>query len=791
MRNNIQKFTYFILITALFGAVSLVNAQKPYRVSDSQVQYLMNRIEQRTDTYKRSIDNALDRSRLNNTDSEDMVMSYIDDFENATDVLKRNFQAKSSVAGDVEDVLNRAAFLNNFMAQNKLNAAAQTQWRYLRNDLNTLARYYNITWNWTSAVPKTGTNTRTTAKAYRVSDANVGTLLSRIESRTDTYRRVLNNAIDRSRLNGTESEDLILKYISEFENSTDSLKQRFDAKESVASDVENVLSRAVFIDGFMRDNNLAVAAERQWNYLKADLNTLANYYNVSWNWNQTIKIIPDTRSAANTYNVSARQVESLLANIETKTDSYKRDLNFALDRSVLNNTRSEDSIMNYVTEFENATDRLRQNFDARRSTSTDVEDVMNRAYYIDRFMRDYRLAASAERSWQMVRNDLNMLANYYSVSWNWDTRQYDPPTKFDEMITGTYRLNQNQSDNVAQVVDRASSNFPSTTRVNSRNNLERRLQSPEMLAIQKTGNEVIVASSLSPQITFEADGRARTERTPNGRQINVKADTYYDGVAISYEGDRVNDFYINMMPINNGRQLRVIRRVYLENSNETVTVASVYDKSDERANWSMVTNRNNNNAGNNTRFVVANGTRLTASLTTPLSTKTAQDGDRFRMEVTSPSEYDGAVIEGRIIESKSSGRVSGRANLAIDFQTITLRNGQSYNFAGIVETVKTADGDEVSVNNEGTIRDDSQTKETVTRAGIGAALGALIGAITGGGQGAAIGAAIGAGVGGGSVILTGRDNIELNQGAEFVITATGPNNNNQNNDRNYQFNFNR
>ena len=30
----------------------------------------------------------------------------------------------------------------------------------------------------------------------------------------------------------------------------------------------------------------------------------------------------------------------------------------------------------YVTEFENATDRLKQNFDARRSTSNDVQEVL-------------------------------------------------------------------------------------------------------------------------------------------------------------------------------------------------------------------------------------------------------------------------------------------------------------------------------------------------------------------------------------------------------------------------------
>ena len=80
------------------------------------------------------------------------------------------------------------------------------------------------------------------------------------------------------------------------------------------------------------------------------------------------------------------------------------------------------------------------------------------------------------------------------------------------------------------------------------------------------------------------------------------------------------------------------------------------------------------------------------------------------------------------------------------------------------------------MSNEGTIRDDSQTTRTVTRTGIGAALGALIGAIISGGDGAAIGAGVGAGAGAGSVLIQGRNNLQLEPGTEFTLTATGPTN---------------
>ncbi len=773
----INIFTIAVLLLTGLTAAATADAQNtPYRVSDRTVQYLLNRIESRTDTYKRDLNRALDSSRLNGSDTEDMVTNYVTDFENATDALKQKFDGKNTVSADVEDVLNRAAYINQFMKTNRLNVTAQRSWTNIRTDLTTLARYYSINGDWTNP-----SNVSTTVNnPYRVNDTTVSRLLTRIEQNTDFYKRDLNTALDRSRLNNTDTEDTVLKYITEFENATDSLKQRFDARRSANTDVNEVLNRAYYIDNFMRENRLDTISQRRWSTLRTDLETLSNYYNVSFNWNNA----PATNNnVGNTtgrlpYRVSDTNVRSLLTRIEQRTDTYKRNMNTALDRSVLNNTRSEEALYSYITDFEKSTDALKQNFDARRSTAADVEEVLNRAYFINGFMRDYRFTASAESDWNLLRTDLSMLSDYYSVNFDFNNRQFSPVSKFDSMLTGTYRLNVAQSDNVSEVVGRTISSYYRTGQQDRiQTALERRLTSPEMLAIEKRDKQVTVGSSTSPQITFTADNVARTENTNNGRSIKITANTNYDGVSLNYEGDRINDFYVNFIPLSNG-QLKVVRRVYLENRNETVTVASIYDKVNDTAQFYNL-NNGGNSGSQNTAFVVPNNTQIMAKLLNPISTKATQEGDRFTMQVSSPSQYDGAVIEGHISKAERSGQVSGRANVSMEFDTIRLRNGQTYSFAGIIDSVKLASGENVTVNNEGTVRDNNQTTKTVQRAGIGAAIGALIGAIAGGGQGAAIGAAVGAGAGAGTVILQGRDDIELDQGSEFTITATAPANANR------------
>lgn len=494
------------------------------------------------------------------------------------------------------------------------------------------------------------------------------------------------------------------------------------------------------------------------------------------------------------------QTRSLVTRIETKTDQFKNTIQNSLNRSPINNTNREDRIMDFISDFEGSTDSLRSNLESGQNIRVDVAEVLNRALFIDRFMMRNRISIQARNQWSSIRTDLNSLAAQSRVAWNWNripeySAENNYPTGnfpdrttsggfgtgrgFDSRLTGTYRLNRGQSDDVAAVIGRYDTTYETEQRDRVRTNLERRLTPPDMLAIQKTGNTVILGSSLSPQITFEADGVARSETTRNGRTIRTTASTSSDGLLVSYEGDRSNDFYITFSPTREG-QLRVTRKLYLENRNETVSVTSVYDKTNNVAQWSDMnaggTVAGNTGDGSTRDFYVRNGERLTAVLRNAVSTQASQTGDRFTMEVTSPATYRGAVIEGRLGTAEQSGRVSGRASLNLEFDTIRMPDGNTYRFGGNIDSVRAANGDNVRVNNEGTVRDSNQTTRTATRAGIGAALGALIGAIAGGGSGAAIGAAVGAGAGAGTVFIQGRDNIELAQGTEFTITASSPNN---------------
>lgn len=141
-----------VLVVAGIGATpSPALAQEPTRLSDEQVEQLLERIEKAADKYRESLDDALDKSHLDDSKREDEINRYVKEFEDATDRLESRFDDDKTAAEDVRNVLTRAVRLDNMMSRFAFTDRAQGDWRLLRNDLSELARAYGVAWDWTVA----------------------------------------------------------------------------------------------------------------------------------------------------------------------------------------------------------------------------------------------------------------------------------------------------------------------------------------------------------------------------------------------------------------------------------------------------------------------------------------------------------------------------------------------------------------------------------------------------------------------------------------------------------------
>lgn len=610
----------------------------------------------------------------------------------------------------------------------------------------------------------------------------VSDILRRLTQSSDTFRNSVTNSVSRGRMGNTRAEDNITPIVRDFDAATNQLRTRFNSRRSVGSDVQNVLQRASAVDDFMTRTQLSRTAQNNWASVKSDLNSLANAYGVSWQSSQQ-SFPPIGTNRQN--RLSDRDLNQLIGRIENGGDTFRSSLSDAFDRSGYDQTRRQDNINDSLRNFKSATDQLRNNFDARRSLQGDVERVVGQATEIDQFMRNNQLTDRAQNDWSTLRADLNTLASAYDISShleNSNPGQSGSQTGGNtygaiNRLSGTFRLDPSRSDNPRDIADRETRNLPNNDRQTSYDRMLARLESPNMLAIDRRGTTVTISSSRAPQTTFEADGREHQERLPNGSSTRVTATLNGDQLVVSSSGYRENDFNVTFDPIENGRRLRVRRQIFPDGGSQAVAVDSVYDRTSDTAQWNVYNGTTpilGNTSSTNGEFIVRDGETVVAQLNNDLTTKQSKEGDRFTMTVRQPSQYEGAVIEGTIGTVDQSGRLTGRSGMTLNFDTIRLRNGQTYRFNGIIGNVRTANGDTVKVDNEGNAQGDNRTTQTIQRAGIGTAIGAIIGAIAGGGKGAAIGGIIGAAGGAGTVYIQGKDDLELLSGTEVTIRASAP-----------------
>src|SRR5258705_3074291 len=563
---------------------------------------------------------------------------------------------------------------------------------------------------------------------YSNNDTSLRDLVRRIQTRTTTFSNTAQNALNRSSISNS-SRDEFNRLLADFESSVSQLNRRSFTRQSTQTEVRDALDRAALINNFLLNNRLGYGVQRDWDLVRADLDQLAQVYNLNWQWNTGSVGGPTGGSGYGDYNLSDTQMRQLIQRIDSRASTFSRSFRQDLNRGTVNDRYGLDEARRQLSEFESATAQLRSRVNTRQANASDVRTVLDRSAVLNTYVTNNQLGYQTKNNWDLLRQDLDRLASAYNIAWNWSTTPGSGSVySTDAQLTGTYRINTTQGDDARRIADDVTRSLPTTDRQRVYDSLLRRLDPPQMLAIDRQGSNVTIASSKAPQINFVADGREHVETNPNGRTVRVRASLMGNQLSITRSGERAQDFTVTFEPIDNGRRLLVTRRLYSDQFNQPVTVQTYYDKTADVAQLNLYESSpeyGTGTVGTTTSgdFVIPNGTQLVAVLNSNLSTQTARDNERFTMTVRSPSEYEGATIEGYVTNVDTAARITGRADMTLNFDSIRLRDGRTSRFAGILESVRTPDGQSVRVDNEGAVREgDSQTTRTVQRAAIGTAV---------------------------------------------------------------------
>ena len=175
--------------------------------------------------------------------------------------------------------------------------------------------------------------------------------------------------------------------------------------------------------------------------------------------------------------------------------------------------------------------------------------------------------------------------------------------------------------------------------------------------------------------------------------------------------------------------------------------------------------------------VVPEGTVIPITLTSRVSTKNSKDGDGIYGRTAFPITINnkimipiGSNVRGKITEVRKPGRVKGKGELTLNFQSLVLPSGITI---PIYTSLRGAGG-AGERKGEATVQGDSSKGDDAKTVGTDAAGGAVIGVLAAGGKGAAIGGAAGGAVGTAAVLLTRGKDLVLEPGTTIEIVLDRP-----------------
>lgn len=180
-------------------------------------------------------------------------------------------------------------------------------------------------------------------------------------------------------------------------------------------------------------------------------------------------------------------------------------------------------------------------------------------------------------------------------------------------------------------------------------------------------------------------------------------------------------------------------------------------------------------------ITLPSGTKVPLVLKHAITTKTAREGDAIYAETNFPVVQDGKVVippgtyvQGKISRIQRPGRLKGRAELLVHFNSIIFPSGYTVMLPGAVDNVPGAENATIK-DQEGTMKGEGQKGKDAGTIATSAGTGAIIGGLAArSGKGAGIGGAAGAAVGLATVLFTRGPDVRLESGTTVEMVLERP-----------------
>lgn len=396
--------TALVLSTAApLITIHAVQAQAIFTVPSNQALSVIDNLQINTRKFRRSFNQAVNQTSLNNTEREDVLNTFLADFEKSTYQLERQYKSGSQTLDDVRMILTKGSRLDRIMPRsgNIWNEANQ-DWAQLRRSLGNLAQITRGT-----QFPVASVNGN--SAIFSVPSNQVYPVLGNLQYNSFQFRRSFNQTLNQSRLNNTQREDVLRNYVAEFDRSVNQLQRQYAYGAQTADDVKDVLNRGSRIDQLLpRNGDIWVNTNRDWANLRRSLQDLAR---ITRGTQFPTQVSINNPSNNSIFLVPSNQVYPVVTGLQGNSRTFRNSVNKALDASRFNPLGRDNTIKEYLVSFERSVNLLEKQYASGQPTADDVRSVLTQGSRIDQYMpRNGVVWAQANQDWARLRQNLQDLA---------------------------------------------------------------------------------------------------------------------------------------------------------------------------------------------------------------------------------------------------------------------------------------------------------------------------------------------------------------------------------------------
>jgi hypothetical protein len=189
--------------------------------------------------------------------------------------------------------------------------------------------------------------------------------------------------------------------------------------------------------------------------------------------------------------------------------------------------------------------------------------------------------------------------------------------------------------------------------------------------------------------------------------MNTRATLEGERLVVVTTGNRGSAFTVTFDPVQNGQSLEMTRTIDDETLRAPVTVRSFYRRLSDEARWNFGDGARGSQTRPPASRRVISACRMAPGWSPSWTTRSARRtpiGDVYTMTTRSPSQYEGAVIQGVVSGVNGPEQASGRVGMAPEPQEHPPPpNAARISSNGVIDEIRTPDGQNCGDGPRGTL----------------------------------------------------------------------------------------